>query len=122
MMETISVADLARKMNLKPSELIGKLMSLGFMATINQLIDSDTASILAGEYGCQVNIVSLYDETIIEKEIDNPDDLAHRPPIVTIMGHVDHGKTKLLDAIRKTNVIASEFGGITQHKIGRAHV
>ena len=114
-METVSVSELAKKMNLKPAELIGKLMSLGFMATINQQIDSDTATILANEYGCEVNIVSLYDETIIEKEADKPEDLAHRPPIVTIMGHVDHGKTKLLDAIRKTNVIASEFGGITQH-------
>jgi translation initiation factor IF-2 len=71
-METISVSELARKMNLKPSELIGKLMGLGVMATINQQIDSDTASILANEYGCEVHIVSLYDETLISKETDDP--------------------------------------------------
>ncbi|HCQ86050.1 MAG: translation initiation factor IF-2 [Spirochaetes bacterium GWD1_61_31] len=114
-MESISVSELARKMNLKPSELIGKLMSMGVMATINQQIDSDTAILLAGEYACEVHIVSLYDETLIEKAADNPADMTHRAPIVTVMGHVDHGKTKLLDAIRKTNVIAGEFGGITQH-------
>ncbi|MDP3176572.1 MAG: translation initiation factor IF-2, partial [Spirochaetaceae bacterium] len=114
-METISVSELAKKMNIKPAELIAKLMALGVMATINQKIDSDTASILAEEYGCSVHIVSLYDETVIEKAADKPEDMAHRAPIVTVMGHVDHGKTKLLDAIRKTDVVAGEFGGITQH-------
>jgi translation initiation factor IF-2 len=114
-MENISISDLAKKMNIKPAELIGKLMGLGVMATINQKIDADTAGILSAEYGCSVNIVSLYDETVIEKANDNPDDLRHRPPIVTVMGHVDHGKTKLLDAIRKTDVVSGEFGGITQH-------
>jgi translation initiation factor IF-2 len=114
-METISVSELAKKMNIKPAELIAKLMALGVMATINQKIDAETATILAEEYHCAVHIVSLYDETVIEKAADKPDDLIHRGPIVTVMGHVDHGKTKLLDAIRKTDVVAGEFGGITQH-------
>ena len=114
-MENISVSDLAKKMNIKPAELIAKLMALGVMATINQKIDAETATILASEYNCEVKIVSLYDETVIEKAAENPDDLRHRAPIVTVMGHVDHGKTKLLDAIRKTDVVSSEYGGITQH-------
>jgi len=114
-MEVITVSELARKMNLKASDLIAKLFGMGMMVTINQQIDADTASILAAEYDCKVNIVSLYDETIIESEESDADNIKPRAPVVTIMGHVDHGKTKLLDAIRSTHVVDSEDGGITQH-------
>jgi len=93
-MENISISELAKKMNLKPADLISKLMSLGVMATINQKIDADTAAILAAEYSCEVKVVSLYDETVIEKAVDRPEELRPRPPIVTVMGHVDPWKNQ----------------------------
>ena len=112
--ETISVGDLAKRMGVKASEVINKLMAMGVMATINQSIDYDIATLIATEFSFQLEPVGAeYDEATL-KAAESPENLKPRAPVVTIMGHVDHGKTSLLDAIRQTNVIAGEAGGITQ--------
>jgi translation initiation factor IF-2 len=113
--EVIAVGDLARRMGVKNSEIIKKLMDIGMMATINQTVDADVASLVASEFGYEVERVSLERQELLERKEDLPEQLQPRPPVVTIMGHVDHGKTLLLDAIRKTNVVEGEAGGITQH-------
>ena len=114
-METITVGDLAKKMNLRASDIISKLMGMGTMARVNDIIDSDTATIIADDFGCKVNVVSLQEEATIDVKADKEEDLKPRPPVVTIMGHVDHGKTSLLDAIRHSNITSKESGGITQN-------
>lgn len=121
MEESITVAELAKAMGVKASEVIKKLIGLGVMATINQPLDYDTAALVASEFDYEVRKVGFVEEDVLKPIPDKPEDLKPRPPVVTVMGHVDHGKTSLLDAIRHTNVIATEAGGITQH-IGAYHV
>jgi translation initiation factor IF-2 len=115
--ESITVQELAQKLHRGAAELIKKLMHLGVMATINQEIDTDTAGILAGEFGYEIEIKLPVDleALLMQEPEEDPALVEWRPCVVTVMGHVDHGKTSLLDSIRETNVIATEAGGITQH-------
>lgn len=118
--ESLSVAELAKKLHREPSEIIKKLFMLGVMATINQELDKDAIELICADYGVEVEEEIRVDITDLETHFEqteevNEEELSERPPVVTIMGHVDHGKTTLLDSIRHTKVTAGEAGGITQH-------
>lgn len=119
--DTIVLAELGKRMGIKANELIAKLMGMGMMVTVNQTIDYDTACLVATEFGFELEKATFEEETVIKTAVDAPDQLLHRPPVVTIMGHVDHGKTSLLDVIRRSKITDFEAGGITQH-IGAYHV
>nr|P55875.1 RecName: Full=Translation initiation factor IF-2 [Stigmatella aurantiaca]CAA61162.1 initiation factor 2 (IF2) [Stigmatella aurantiaca] len=113
--EGISVSDLGQRMGVRTSDIIKKLMGLGKMATANQMVDADTVELIASDYGWKVDRVGFEVEDYLPEVVARPEDARTRPPVVTVMGHVDHGKTSLLDAIRAANVASGEAGGITQH-------
>lgn len=115
--EEITVGELAQRLDKSAAEIVKKLLMLGIMATITQTIDYDTAALIAEEMGIEVKkeVVLTKEDILFSEEEDRPEDLVPRPPVVVVMGHVDHGKTSLLDAIRNTSVISTEAGGITQH-------